>query len=111
MSDLWEIALPEELRVGDIVAKHCAETPQSIVTIEKKVVNGFAGSYVVNDNHNRPLLNWMPVYRRIRLNKRRLAATMAKMLVDAGEEQVAGVLVQMFGSGEPYEVEGDSTDV
>lgn len=37
------------------------------------------------------------------LNKRRTVATVAKMLVDQGEEQAAGVLVQMFGSGEPYE--------
>lgn len=41
----------------------------------------------------------------IQLNRRRTVATVAKMLVDAGEEQAAGVLVQMFGSGEPYEVE------
>ena len=41
----------------------------------------------------------------IQLNKGRTVATVAKMLRDAGEEQVAGVLVQMFGSGEPYEVQ------
>ena len=40
----------------------------------------------------------------IQLNRCRTVATVAKMLVDQGEEQVAGVLVQMFGSGEPYEV-------
>lgn len=40
----------------------------------------------------------------IHVNKGRTVATVAKMLVDQGEEQVAGVLVQMFGSGEPYEV-------
>ena len=40
----------------------------------------------------------------IHVNKGRTVATVAKMLRDAGEEQAAGVLVQMFGSGEPYEV-------
>ena len=40
----------------------------------------------------------------IHLNRRRTVATVAKMLVDQGEERAAGVLVQMFGAGEPYEV-------
>jgi len=45
-----------------------------------------------------------------KLNKRRLAATMAKLLMDHGKGQVAGVLMQTFGSGEPYEIEGGKGD-
>ena len=102
----WGRVSPHDINPGDIVVISIGQPePWEVTKVDRWP--GWTTIHAGGWTHDFLKKSGPMVFRETKLNRNRIVATVAKMLVEAGEERVAGALMQMFGAGgaKPYEVE------